>query len=145
MTGLTLSNNRSAAKTLKSWDTNMVVCCTVIRCGEPVGVAKALTRSNVSRQLEDGGQTCGHSEAPIHHCSALTGQEQKFLEHFDKVFAYTFEKFPNPDREIREWVQILRRDGKPTDKVVALPVKDPYHIMRNLIQIIELLYNMTKE
>jgi N-acylglucosamine 2-epimerase len=67
-----------------------------------------------------------------------------FLEWHDKVFDYTYEKFPNPQREIREWIQILRRDGLPQDKVVALPVKDPYHITRNLILIIELLYDMLK-
>ena len=29
--------------------------------------------------------------------------------------------------------------GEPQEKVVALPVKDPFHIIRNLILIIELL------
>ncbi|NLC67460.1 MAG: hypothetical protein GX754_01455 [Clostridiaceae bacterium] len=62
-----------------------------------------------------------------------------FLEWHDRIADYTFEKFPNPDKEIREWVQILRRDGTPQEKVVALPVKDPYHITRNLVMIIELL------
>ena len=31
------------------------------------------------------------------------------------------------------------RDGSPQEKVVALPVKDPFHIMRNMILILELL------
>lgn len=73
-----------------------------------------------------------------------TGDEE-FLLWYEKVFDYTFEKFPNPDRETREWVQILTRDGKPQDKVVALPVKDPYHITRNLILIIELLYRILNQ
>ena len=38
-----------------------------------------------------------------------------------------------------EWIQIRTREGKPQEKVVALPVKDPYHIIRNVILIIELL------
>ena len=66
----------------------------------------------------------------------------EFLTWHQKVFDYTFSVFPNKDRETREWVQILTREGKPQEKVVALPVKDPYHISRNLILIIELLYKM---
>ena len=70
-----------------------------------------------------------------------TGDET-FWEWNKRVFDYTFDKFPNPNREVREWIQILKRDGTPQDKVVALPVKDPYHIVRNLILIVELLYTM---
>ena len=35
--------------------------------------------------------------------------------------------------------QILDRKGKKMNKVVALPVKDPYHILRALFLIVELL------
>ena len=63
----------------------------------------------------------------------------EFLEMFETVFDYTYKTFPNPNREIREWIQIRTRDGRPQEKVVALPVKDPYHIIRNVILIIELL------
>ena len=140
-----------AAKTFEiGWDTEyggLLHYCG-LDGGEPVGSSEGVEQEAMYRQLEGWADKLWwvHSEALYTSllCFDRT-KEQKFLEHFDKVFAYTFEKFPNPDREIREWVQILRRDGKPTDKVVALPVKDPYHIMRNLIQIIELLYNMTKE
>ena len=64
---------------------------------------------------------------------------KEFLEMFLKVFDYTYKTFPNPDRNIREWIQIRTREGAPQEKVVALPVKDPYHIIRNVILIIELL------
>ena len=67
-----------------------------------------------------------------------TGDEA-FLTLFEKVFDYTYKTFPNPDRSIREWIQIRTREGKPQEKVVALPVKDPYHIIRNVMMIIELL------
>ena len=67
-----------------------------------------------------------------------TGQAE-FKELFEKVFTYTYQTFPNPDREIREWIQIRTREGKPQEKVVALPVKDPYHIVRNVMLCIELL------
>ncbi|HRX59031.1 MAG TPA: AGE family epimerase/isomerase [Eubacteriales bacterium] len=69
----------------------------------------------------------------------LTQKDEAFLRWHRKVFAYTFSHFPNSDREVREWVQILKRDGTPQEKVVALPVKDPYHIARALILMIELL------
>ena len=50
---------------------------------------------------------------------------------------YVFKVFPN--REIGEWMQIRTREGKPINKLVALPVKDPFHIMRDFIKIVELL------
>ena len=71
-----------------------------------------------------------------------TGDED-FLRDFETVFDYTFKTFPNPNKEIGEWIQIRTREGKPQEKVVALPVKDPYHIIRNVILIIELLEKRT--
>ncbi len=68
----------------------------------------------------------------------------EFLDIFLKVFDYTYKTFPNPDKNIREWIQIRTRDAKPQNKVVALPVKDPYHIIRNVILIIELLTERDK-
>ncbi|MBA7699205.1 hypothetical protein ES703_107895 [subsurface metagenome] len=38
-----------------------------------------------------------------------------------------------------EWIQIRNREGKPEDKVVALPVKDPYHITRAFMHLIKAL------
>ena len=34
----------------------------------------------------------------------------------------------------------IKKRRTPQEKVVALPVKDPYHIVRNLLLILELLY-----
>ena len=62
-----------------------------------------------------------------------------FMEIHDRTFDYVFSHFPNPNREVGEWIQILTRDGMPQEKVVALPVKDPFHIARNLLLICELL------
>jgi N-acylglucosamine 2-epimerase len=56
------------------------------------------------------------------------------------VHEYVFRTFPNPDARIGEWIQIRDRRGVPLDKVVALPVKDPYHILQNLLLCIELLH-----
>ena len=70
--------------------------------------------------------------------------DERYLDDFNKVFDYTMSTFPNPDKAIGEWIQIRTREGKPQDKVVALPVKDPYHIVRNVILLIELLENRLK-
>lgn len=38
-----------------------------------------------------------------------------------------------PEGPGREWTQILTREGQPLERVVALPVKDPFHIARALL------------
>lgn len=62
-----------------------------------------------------------------------------FMKWYEKLSRYIFETFPNPNNEVREWIQIRERQGKPLNKVVALPVKDPFHIIRNFILILKLL------
>jgi N-acylglucosamine 2-epimerase len=66
-------------------------------------------------------------------------------ENYQKVHDYSFATFPNPDSAIGEWIQIRDRYGRPRDKVVALPVKDPFHIIRNFLLIIELLQSITRD
>jgi len=56
---------------------------------------------------------------------------------FDQVCEWSFEHFSMPD--VGEWRQRLDRTGKPNTKVVALPVKDPFHLPRALILSLELL------
>lgn len=56
---------------------------------------------------------------------------------FDRLWDYTLATFPAGDQG-REWIQIRDRHGAPKDEVVALPVKDPFHIARNLMQLVEL-------
>ena len=56
---------------------------------------------------------------------------------FDRIWEYTLSTFPGGDQG-REWIQIRDRSGQPKDEVVALPVKDPFHIARNLMQLVEL-------
>jgi N-acylglucosamine 2-epimerase len=114
--------------------------------GEPVGCGEGVEDQPMYHQLLNSwGDKLWwvHSEALYTTllCYERTG-DQEFLNLYKKVFDYTYEIFPNPDREIREWIQIRQRNGEPQNKVVALPVKDPYHIVRNYILIIELLYKM---
>ena len=81
-----------------------------------------------------------HSEAMYTNLLLYTEtNKEEYLHAFEKVFAYTYRIFPNPDDTVREWIQIRTREGLPQEKVVALPVKDPYHIIRNILLIIELL------
>jgi N-acylglucosamine 2-epimerase len=81
-----------------------------------------------------------HSEALYTTLLAyrLTG-DRDFAELYEKTHEYVFRIFPNPDATVGEWIQIRDRDGQPLDKVVALPVKDPYHIIRNVLLIVERL------
>lgn len=117
-----------------------------VKGGKPVGNSEGIEDQPMYRQLIDswGNKLWWvHSEALYTTllCYERTG-DKEFLNLYKKVFDYTYETFPNLDREIREWIQIMQRNGKPQDKIVALPVKDPYHIVRNYILIIELLYKM---
>ncbi|WP_053204222.1 AGE family epimerase/isomerase [Jiangella muralis] len=58
-------------------------------------------------------------------------------EWFDRIWDYTLDTFPG-GADGAEWIQIRDRAGRPLDEVVALPVKDPFHIARNLLQLVEL-------
>ncbi len=56
-----------------------------------------------------------------------------------RLHGYAFATFPQSDPQIREWIQIRDRQGYPVDAVAGLPVKDPFHILRSFLLIIELL------
>lgn len=111
--------------------------------GQPEGDNRGLEQEPMSRQLADwaGKLWWVHSEAlyTTLRCYFETGDDA-FLAWHDRVFAYAYATFPNPDPDVREWVQIRDRAGQPMNKVVALPVKDPYHVVRNLALLLELLY-----
>lgn len=66
-------------------------------------------------------------------------EDKEFYDIYKKIHEYTFATFPNKDKSIGEWIQIRDRKGEPIKKVVALPVKDPFHIIRNIVLIIDLL------
>ena len=110
--------------------------------GEPQGSTQGIENETMLRQLSGWGDKLWwvHSEAcyTTLRCYKELG-DPVFLEWQEKVREYTFATFPNPNRAVGEWLQIRSRDGRPEEKVVALPVKDPYHITRNLILILELL------
>jgi N-acylglucosamine 2-epimerase len=62
---------------------------------------------------------------------ATTYESTELWEWNDKLRAYAFATFPAPGNQ--EWIQIRDRSGRPLNEVVALPVKDPFHIARALL------------
>ena len=114
-----------------------------LKGGKPTGDNGGYEEEVVSKQLSGWRDKLWwvHSESLYAslRCYFETGDEE-FKDWYDKVFEYSFSTYPNTDPEVREWIQIRDGDGKPVEKVVALPVKDPYHIMRNLSLILELIY-----
>jgi N-acylglucosamine 2-epimerase len=66
----------------------------------------------------------------------LTGQDW-CLAWYKKVADWAWSHFPMPN--CGEWYQRLTREGKPTAEVIALPVKDPFHLPRGAILIVQLM------
>jgi N-acylglucosamine 2-epimerase len=66
----------------------------------------------------------------------LTG-ESWCAEWYERVHEWAFGHFAMP--ESGEWRQRLDRAGQPISTVVALPVKDPFHLPRAAILAVELL------
>ncbi len=117
--------------------------------GQPVPGPDDPVEELTYRQMIGGwGDKLWWAQSEALYSSLLFGerlQDRELQDWYRKLFQYTFQHYPNPDREIREWVQILDREGKPQDKVTGLPVKDPFHIIRNLICILEFLYRLEEE
>ncbi|MBZ2199539.1 AGE family epimerase/isomerase [Occultella gossypii] len=79
-----------------------------------------------------------HSEAAATTAIAATRYGHgPSAQWFQQIWDYTLTTFPGRG-DGEEWIQIRDRNGRPLDEVVALPVKDPYHVARNLMQIVEL-------
>jgi N-acylglucosamine 2-epimerase len=82
------------------------------------------------------------------HTEALYGtllahsltHESWCLDWYDKVAAWSWSHFPMPQGG--EWYQRLTREGVPTTEIVALPVKDPFHLPRAAMLIMELAQKM---
>lgn len=106
--------------------------------GPPVGDIGDSGYEQLVRKTWDTKLWWVHSEASaVTAIAARRYGRSEALPWHERIWNYTLSTFPGGD-EGREWVQIRNRDGSPLDEVVALPVKDPFHIVRNLIQMIEL-------
>lgn len=103
--------------------------------GQPVGPTVAETASPYETLVASTWDTklwWVHAEAmyATHLLAQRTG-DPRLAEWAQVIEDYTMTTFPDPGG--REWLQIRRRDGSPLDEVVALPVKDPFHIIRTLL------------
>lgn len=67
-------------------------------------------------------------------------KDTSFLTYYKKTKEYAFSTFPS--RSNGEWDQIRERDGSSSSRFVALPVKDPFHILRDFLKIIKLSDNI---
>lgn len=112
---------------------------------DPQGSGKGFERDPMYRKVTSDWQSklwWVHSETLY---STLMGwlkyQRPVCREFYEKVSDYVFSTFP-AEEEGKEWLQIRDREGRPESKIVALPVKDPFHIMRNLIMILDLLHEI---
>ena len=121
------------------WDPEFggVFCFTDCLGGQPKGVSYGTKYEQLVVDTWDMKLWWVHSELLylFPKLYQLTGDEY-FRAAYEKCFTYTFTTFP--DQKVGEWIQIRKRDGSPQDKVVALPVKDPFHIMRNYLKLIQL-------
>ncbi len=59
------------------------------------------------------------------------------LEWHERIRDYSYRHYPVAEHG--EWTQKLDRQGRPFTEVVALPVKDPFHLPRALIYCVEAL------
>jgi len=110
--------------------------------GEPVGTISGQPYERLILDTWDLKLWWPHSEALYSTLLAykLT-QDDQLYSLFRQIHEYVFQTFPNPDSQIGEWIQIRDRQGIPLEKCVALPVKDPYHILQDVLLIIELLHD----
>ena len=63
------------------------------------------------------------------------------LDSYRRMHDYAFTHYPVPVHG--EWRQRLDRRGRPLTEIVALPVKDPFHLPRSLIMSVNLLDRLT--
>ncbi|MFW6599391.1 AGE family epimerase/isomerase [Propionibacteriaceae bacterium Y2011] len=76
------------------------------------------------------------TELLLGRTATAAGPDPELADWRDRVRDWTTATFPvGPGQE---WVQIRDRDGSPRDEVVALPVKDPFHIARAWWKLAEL-------
>ncbi|MEW6355897.1 MAG: AGE family epimerase/isomerase [Planctomycetota bacterium] len=69
-------------------------------------------------------------------------RENWCMEWHERIRDYCYAHFPVPEHG--EWRQKLDRYGKPISNVVALPVKDPFHLPRALIYCIDVLERLAQ-
>lgn len=95
-------------------------------------------RGEVGWPFADAKLWWPHTEALYGTLLAYEHGRQKWaLDWHERVRAYSYAHYPVADHG--EWRQKLDRQGKPITNVVALPVKDPFHLPRALMLCMEVL------
>lgn len=85
-----------------------------------------------------------HTEASYALLLAYSiSKETWCLDWFRRLHDYAFSHFPVP--EYGEWTQNLDRQGRRINDLVALPVKDPFHLARALIYSVGVLEQLAKD
>jgi N-acylglucosamine 2-epimerase len=106
----------------------------------------------LSRDLNGGTPYLPHGEMKLWwpHTEALYGTllaytltgDREFLDWFERIESWSWAHFPMPSGG--EWYQRLTRRGEPTTELVALPVKDPFHLPRAAILLLQLAQSMQR-
>ncbi|MDM5201114.1 AGE family epimerase/isomerase [Fictibacillus enclensis] len=108
--------------------------------GKPQGRRTSTEYERLIEETWDTKLWWPHSEALYATLYAFCyTRNPAFEEWFHRIQEYVLQTFPNENQDVGEWIQIRDRKGMPINKLVALPVKDPYHILRNFLLMIELL------
>ena len=107
--------------------------------GDPRGTVPDPAEPMVKKTTEDNGSKLWWVHSESLYSTLLFGDDSEIAAWYPRIREYTFNTFPNRENGRGEWIQIRARDGSPENRVVALPVKDPFHIMRNYLLIIEYL------
>jgi N-acylglucosamine 2-epimerase len=95
-------------------------------------------RSDVAWRYPDSKLWWPHTEALYATLLAYEISRQEWcLEWYQRVHDYSFSHYPVKPHG--EWTQKLDRQGQVITEVVALPVKDPFHLPRALMYGIEVL------
>lgn len=72
----------------------------------------------------------------------LTG-DAEFLDWFARIETWSWQHFPISSGG--EWYQRLTRTGEPSTEVVGLPVKDPFHLPRAAVLMMQLAQSLSSE
>lgn len=108
--------------------------------GKPTGRKLSFPFEKVITESWDMKLWWPHSEALYTTLLVyLLTEDETFWSWHEKIRHYVFRTFPHPDPQVGEWIQIRDRRGRPVEKVAALPVKDPFHILRNMLLILDIL------
>jgi len=99
-------------------------------------------RSDVAWRFPEAKLWWPHTEALYATLLAYEISRQDWcLEWYQRLHDYSFSHFPVKPHG--EWTQKLDRRGHPITDVVALPVKDPFHLPRALIYGMETLNRLS--